>query len=91
MRVRVAFEAGDSVVGGGLAIEDEEAGGAEGLRVEAENTRSTEAAEGGAVADVEEEPPLLHPAVAAHGGRGGWDRSIGGLLLHHFIEKSINI
>lgn len=50
-----------------------ETGGAEGLWMEAENAGGTKATEDPAVADVVEQPPLLHAAVAAqrrhrHGG-----------------------
>ena len=54
------------------AVEDEEAGGAEGLRVEAEDARGAEASEEPPVPDVVKEPPIVRPAVAAHGGGRGW-------------------
>lgn len=43
-----------------------EAGWAEGLRMEAENASCTDATEDPPVADLVEQPPLFHAAVAAH-------------------------
>lgn len=67
MRVggRVAFGAGDSIVGGRGGGET---GGTEGLGIETEDAGGAEAAEEAAVAELVEETPLVGAAFTAHGG-----------------------
>lgn len=69
-----AFDAGEEAVCGGRGscgervLEELEAGGAEGRRVETEDARGAEAAIVAAEVDVVEEPPVVEAAVAAAGG-----------------------
>lgn len=74
-----------------MGVVDDEAGGAEGVGVEAEDAGGAETAEAAAVADVVKEAPLLGATVAARHGGGGGGGVVGVLLHHHYNLDKLNI